>query len=299
VLTLAGRVVVVGSINIDHVLRLRRLPRPGETVGEGVLTQHMGGKGANQAVAARQIVDDVRLLAAVGSDDAGRAARDDLASAGVDVSGVRILPDRATGTALIFVDDDGANMIGVAPGANAALAPPDGGQLDHGHGVLLLGFEVPDHVFLPLAAHAAERGWVVVVNPAPARPLHETLLASKPILVPNELELMALSPASDVTTAAMALSERSGAPVVATLGDRGALLADALTGCQTIAAPTVSAVDTTGAGDTFCGTLAAGLALGRELGDGVRLAVSAATRSIQLTGARRMPAEPDQREAAG
>jgi ribokinase len=298
VLALAGRVVVVGSVNVDHVIRLRRLPRPGETVGDGVLTQHMGGKGANQAVAARQIVDDVRLLAAVGSDDAGRAARDDLASVGVDVSGVRILPNTATGTALIFVDDAGANMIGVAPGANAALAPPDGRQLDHGHGVLLLGFEVPDQVFLPLAAQAAERGWVVVVNPAPARPLHEGLLATKPILVPNELELMALSQASDVKSAATALSERSGAPVVATLGERGALVADARSGCQVIAAPKVSVVDTTGAGDTFCGALAAALALGRELHDGVRIAVSAASRSIQLNGARRTPTEPAQRGAA-
>jgi ribokinase len=296
---LPGRVVVVGSINVDHVMRVNRLPHPGETVGRGVLTLHMGGKGANQAVSARQVVEHVRLVAAVGSDNAGTAALTDLSRAGVDVSGVRIVPDCATGTALIFVDDTGANMIGVAPGANAELTAPADAPLDEGRGVLLLGFEVPDHVLLPLAAEAVERGWPVLLNPAPARPLPAELLPLRPILIPNELELATLAPATDVESSAMALSERSGAPVVATLGERGALLADARAGCQVIGAPKVTVIDTTGAGDTFCGTLAGELAQGRDLRDGVRLAVAAASRSIQLDGARRASAGPVRERATG
>jgi len=273
---MARDVYVVGSVNLDLVVRAATLPGPGETVTGGTFERHGGGKSANQAVAAARQGATVRMVGAVGSDDLGDEAVADLAGEGVDVSAVARVT-APTGVALIAVDEAGENQIAVASGANneltpaaveAALAGAEPG------GVVLIGLEVPDAPVLAAARAARAAGLEVVLNPAPARPLPDELLALGPVLTPNEPE-----------AAARALTARTGAPVVVTIGPEGALLADG-DALERIPAPKVEAVDTTGAGDAFNGALAAALADGAKLGDAVRAAVAAAADSVRRPGAR-------------
>jgi ribokinase len=176
------RVVVVGSINVDLVVVVASLPAAGETVAGGRFARHGGGKSANQAVAAARLGAAVSFVGAVGDDEMGSAALDELASEGIDVSAVSRLPE-PTGVALIVVDAAGENQIAVASGANAALVVE---SLDlSGDGVLLLGHEVSAAVVSTAARAAAEAGWPVVLNPAPARPLVDVPLA---VLTPNASE---------------------------------------------------------------------------------------------------------------
>jgi ribokinase len=190
--------------------------------------------------------------------------------------------------ALIAVDDAGENQIAVASGANneltpaaveAALAGAEPG------GVVLIGLEVPDAPVLAAARAARAADLQVVLNPAPARPLPDELLALGPVLTPNEPEAAALSGEDDPEAAARALTARTGAPVVVTIGPAGALLADG-DALERIPAPKVEAVDTTGAGDAFNGALAAALADGAGLAEAVRTAISAAADSVTRPGAR-------------
>jgi ribokinase len=190
--------------------------------------------------------------------------------------------------ALIVVDEAGENQIAVASGANAELAPAAVEAALAGAepgGVALLGLEVPDDAVLAAARAARAAGLQVVLNPAPARPLADELLALAPVLTPNEPEAAALSGEADPKAAARALASRTGAPVVVTIGPEGALLADGDT-LEQIPAPRVDAVDTTGAGDAFNGALAAALAGGAELAGAVRAAVAAAAESVSRPGAR-------------
>ena len=179
-----GTVIVAGSINVDLIVSVPRLPTAGETVLGDRLVQQNGGKSANQAVAASRVGAHVIMLGAVGGDDLGRSALDGLAAEGVDVSACRRLEHEHTGLALIVVDAHGENQIAVAPGANARLdaemirgetvqlRPPDGA-------VCLLGFEVGDDAVLAAARWAAERGLRIILNPAPARPVMAELLATR------------------------------------------------------------------------------------------------------------------------
>ncbi|MEY4227314.1 MAG: hypothetical protein RL190_2071 [Actinomycetota bacterium] len=283
--SVAGRVVVVGSVNVDLVVRVGRLPAPGETVSGGVFARHGGGKGANQAVAAARAGARTAIVGRVGTDADGDAALAELAAAGVDVAHVSRDPEAHTGVALIAVDGDGRNQIAVAPGANRAIGPFPAGLLDGDPGCVRLSIEAPDPVLVEAAQAARAAGWAVVCNPAPQRDLDPALLATRPLLVPNEHEAAALTGMDDPEAAARLLAGRSGAPVVVTLGAAGALVvAD---GAATrVPAPAVDVVDTTGAGDALCGTLAAGLAAGRVLGDAVGDAVEAASHSTTRAGAR-------------
>jgi ribokinase len=283
-------VVVVGSINLDLLVRLPRLPAPGETVLGGVLTRQHGGKGANQAVAAARAGASVYLVGAVGAAD-GREAVDNLAASGVDVAWVR-RSGKPTGHAVVLVaDDTGENQIAVAPGANAALSADD---VDTALAALELG---PDHVVvlslelenapLRLAADRARRaGARLVVNPAPARADCVDLLVGA-VATPNERELTVLTGegSQPAREGALALSDRTGGPVVVTLGARGALLADSGL-AERFDAYHVKTRDTTGAGDTFTGVLAASLAAGHELRPAVRRAVAAAALAVTRDGAR-------------
>jgi ribokinase len=275
-----SRVVVVGAVNADMVVAVERLPAPGETVTGGRFARHGGGKGANQAVAAARLGADVRLVAAVGDDDLGADAVAALAAEGVDVGGVARREGVPTGVALICVDASGENLIAVASGANATL---DGDAVRHALArddrdapaeVVLLGNEVPEEAVV--AACAA--GGRVILNPAPARPIPEEVLAAAPLLTPNAAEARALGGAET-------LAERTGAPVLVTLGPDGV---DAVEPGSTrrFPAPAVVAVDTTGAGDAFNGALAAELAAGRPLDDAVRTAIAAAALSTRARGAR-------------
>jgi ribokinase len=272
-----GTVVVVGSINADLVVTVDRLPAAGETVIGGRFARHSGGKGANQAVAAARAGARVRFVGAVGDDDFGAAALEELQREGVDVSAVARLGDEPTGVALIAVDREGRNQIAVASGANARVDGAGIGAL-HAGDVCLLGFEVPDAAVIAGARAAAEAGARIVLNPAPARPIPGALHRTCGVLNPNAGEAEALGGAREIAA-------RTGGPVIVTLGADGALLLDGANETA-IRAPAVDVVDTTGAGDAFNGVLAAGLAAGLELEDAARRAVEAATASVRVAGAR-------------
>lgn len=286
----AADVVIVGSINVDLVCTVERLPRPGETVTGGTFARHPGGKGGNKAVAAARLGASVAFVGAVGADGDGDAALADLAGEGIDVGGVSRLEDVPTGVALIVVDAGGENQIAVGSGANARL---DGGRVEAAlggvsvrrGGVYLANMEVSDEALLAGARFAQTKGLRIIINPAPARPLQPALLALRPILLPNAGEAHLLSGETEVDAAARRLAGLTGEAVLVTLGREGALLCrgDLLT---RLPAPTVEAVDTTGAGDTLAGGFAAGLAAGRELEDAARMAVAAATMSVTRAGAR-------------
>ena len=277
-------VIVVGSVNADLVVRAPRLPGPGETVTGGTFARHGGGKGANQAVAAARLGARTALVAAVGGDDFGAEALRGLAAEGVDVDGVARLADVATGVALIVVDERAENQIAVASGANAAL---DGAFVAAAlerleGGVVLLSLEVGDAALLAGARGAR----LAVLNPAPAREVPAALLVAGPLLTPNAGEARDLTGEEDPRAAALALRERTGAPVVVTLGADGALLADGPGDPVRVPAPRVDAVDTTGAGDCLNGALAAELARGAALEAAVAFAVRAAALSTLRQGAR-------------
>jgi ribokinase len=288
----AGEVLVVGSINVDVVIRAAQLPAPGQTVTGGVFAQHQGGKGANQAVAAARQGAAVTMVGAVGDDEYGRSALADLSSAGVDVSRIAVLSGEATGMALIAVDERGANQIVVAPGANAALgaAAIERALADYQPrpgSVAVLSFELADEAIVAAAQLAAVHGMRVVVNPAPARALPGALVALSPLVVPNEGEAATLTGQSDPRAAAVALAAATHTPVIVTVGAQGALVCEP--GAPEVAlvpASKVDVVDTTGAGDAFVGALAAHMAAGRPLREAVTAAVGAASQSVTSAGAR-------------
>jgi ribokinase len=274
------RVVVVGSVNADLVVAVDALPGPGETVAGGRFARWGGGKGANQAVAAARLGAAVAIVGAVGNDAFGDEALRELADEGVDVGAVARV-DAATGVALIVVDRAGENQIAVASGANAELSGELVGAASFDDAIVLLGHEVPDDAVIA----GAEAGRRVIVNPAPARELSARVLAARPILTPNASEAAQLTGEREPEAAARALNARSGAPVLVTLGADGALLLDDGEVVR-MPAPAVEVVDTTGAGDTVNGALAAELAAGRELHDAVRFALAAAALSTRAEGAR-------------
>jgi len=277
-------VIVVGSINTDLVVVGERLPGPGETVSGGRFSQHGGGKGANAAVAAARLGAAVTMVGAVGRDPFGDEALELLEREGIDCGGVT-RTGVPTGVALINVDAAGENQIAVAAGANAQVEPDavERAVRAAGPGVLLTNHEIP-----PAARLAAARatGGPVVLNPAPAGVIADELLALGPILTPNAGEAGELTGEQDPEAAARALAARTGAPVLVTLGPRGALCARKVSDTFLAPAPQVTPVDTTGAGDAFNGALAVALAEGRELRDGVVFAVAVAALSTRAEGAR-------------
>ncbi|HEX2413071.1 MAG TPA: PfkB family carbohydrate kinase [Solirubrobacteraceae bacterium] len=284
-----GQVVVVGSVNVDLVVSVGRLPRAGETVAGGTFARHGGGKGANQAVAAARAGADVAMVATVGADEMGEEALAELAADGIDTTHVARLAGTPTGVAVIVVDEAGENQIAVASGANAAL---DAATVDRAlphlltagpEGVVLLGNEVPEAVVVAGAAAARAAGWQVVLNPAPARPAGGD--REGVVLTPNADEARELAGEADVEAAARALAARTSAPVLVTLGAEGALLLDGGDAWR-LPAPAVEVVDTTGAGDTVNGALAAELAAGRPFHDAARFALTAAALSTRAAGAR-------------
>ncbi|MFQ1002076.1 ribokinase [Modestobacter sp. SSW1-42] len=280
-------VTVVGSLNEDVVVTVDRLPGRGETVIGSAVAVLPGGKGANQAAAAGRLGAGVHMVGRVGADPAAGRQLAALADAGVNVGRVQRTDGAPTGTATIPVEAAGGeNLIVVVPGANARLTA---GDVDvesvHRAGVLLLQLEVP--LATVQAAAAATRG-TVVLNPAPPQSLPGELLAQVDVLVPNEHELVRLAGAEPGarTPAELAGLARGLAPsVVVTLGERGALV---VTGDEALlqAPPPVSPVDTTGAGDCFCGALSSALDRGRSLADAVHYAVTAAALSTTGPGAR-------------
>jgi ribokinase len=288
-----GTVTVLGSCNLDLVLPVARIPGPGETVLAAGLSRMAGGKGANQAVAAARAGAGCRIVGAVGRDDAGRLLRSALIEATVDVSGLREL-DAPTGLAVVTVAADGENAIVVAAGANAELAPLPAADLARiaAAAVLLVQLEVPMDAVLAGAAAARHAGALVLLNAAPARSLPPDLLALVDLLVVNEHEAGVLAglPGGDPDEAALRLVQTVPA-VVVTLGAAGSLYRTAGSRAERVAAVPARVVDTTGAGDTFCGVLAAELAAGRPVGTAIRWASAAASLAVEAAGA--VPSIPD------
>lgn len=292
------RVVVLGSSNTDMTVRLPRLPGRGETVLGGKFVSGPGGKGANQAVAARRAGGEVLFLTAVGDDSFGREALDHYRREQIDVTLARVLPNESSGIALILVEEGGENSIGVAPGANAKLTPDDVDGLPDAvfepKSVLLASLEVPIETVVRGLQRARRAGMLTILNPAPAHPLTtaggEEALAAIDVLTPNQSELATLAGLpceSDAETleAARALQRRWGVrAVVVTLGPRGALVVEGE--ARHVAPRPVDAVDTVGAGDAFNGALAVALAEGRPLLEAAAWANAAAALSVTRRGAQ-------------
>ncbi len=288
-----GRVVVVGSANVDLVLPVPRLPRPGETVLGGPLEQYFGGKGANQAVAARRAGATVALAARFGRDDFGRRYQAFLRKAGIDLSASSTAAGASTGVALIAVDKAGRNQIAVAAGANATLEEAHierAERILRRADVLLCQLEVPLAAVEAALRAARAFGVRTILNPAPARPLPRRLLKYVDLLTPNESEAASLTslPAGTVgeaRRAAKALLALGCRYVCVTLGARGALVAGP-DGAERIPAFKVKAVDTTGCGDAFNGALAAAWAKGRPLPEAVRWGVASGSLAATVRGAQ-------------
>ncbi len=288
-----AEIIVVGSLNMDLVIKADRMPLPGETIpGHGFQTIP-GGKGANQAVAAARLGGWVAMAGRVGDDDFGTALVENLILQGVDASPVRVDGKAATGIALIIVDQTGENSIVVAGGANLRVSPQD---IDPLAGLwpqaklLLLQFEVPLETVAYAMAKAAHHEVKVILNPAPARAVSPQLLSQVHYLVPNEIEASMLTGVEvrDLASAEGAARKLLGygVPVViVTLGEKGALV---VTGEQAFHVPTwqVDAVDTTAAGDAFNGGLALALVQGRPLKEAVRYATCAGTLAATKFGAQ-------------
>jgi ribokinase len=290
--SIARPVLVVGSLNMDLVARCELLPRTGQTIfGQDFFTA-AGGKGANQAVAAARLGASVAMAGRVGNDQFGRDLVAGLVSAGVRTNAIATT-DRPTGTALITVDASGANTIVVISGANMACdsALVDRALADESRpGILLLQHEIPiaANAHAIRAAHAA--GWLVILNPAPARAVAPELLPLIDIIAPNETEAAALTGRTianrdDALAAARNLVGLGARAALITLGSDGALYCDdsRVLHCPAVA---VRAVDTTAAGDGYLGALAASLASGRSLADSLGFASAAAGLAVTRLGAQ-------------
>jgi ribokinase len=280
-----SRVVVVGSVNMDAVARVQRLPAPGETVGDAELSWFPGGKGANQAVAAARQGAPTAFVGCVGNDDAGRSLAAGLAAGGVDTSGVHVAHDVSTGLAMIAVDVNGANTIVVAPGSNQALTPAhiDGAAVLTDAAVVVCQLEVPMPTVVRALQRGREAGAITILNPSPSRRLDSGLLSLVDVLVANEHEAAELGESLPCRA------------VVVTMGERGAELTEAGT-VRSYPSVAVRVVDTTAAGDAFCGTLAAAVAAGHSLHDAVTKAVAAGALAVTRAGAQ--PSLPTAAEVA-
>jgi ribokinase len=286
-------IAVVGSINLDLVVAVDRHPAPGETVVGGDCRQLPGGKGANQAVAAARLGSEVAMVGRVGADAQGAWLRDGLWTERVDVEHVREDRVAPTGVAMIAVDARGENTIVVSPGANARVDARDvaaASDVVRGAEVVLVQHEVPAAA---VAAAIATAGGTVVLNPAPAR----GLAAPVDVLVPNrgELETLAGGRGDPVTLARSITAARA---VVVTLGEEGAIVVEG-DRAERVRAPHVEAVDSTGAGDAFCGALAEAMAGGATVVEAARWAVRVAAVSVTRPGAqgglpRREDVPPDE-----
>lgn len=293
-------VVAFGSINMDLVCRVDRLPLPGETIPGGAFFSVPGGKGANQAAACARLGAEVRMVGRVGDDAFGSTLLAGLSGLGVDVRSVIPTPG-PSGVALILVADSGENSIVVVPGANGRVGAADLDRLDEalaGAQTLLLQLEVPLQAVVEAARRAHAHGVRVILDPAPAYPLTEELYRLVDVLTPNEVECSALVgfPVHDLPFAehaANVLVERGVRQVVIKLGARGAYLHDGKGG-ELVPGFPVDALDTTAAGDAFNGALAVALGSGRSLREAVRFANAAGAISATRQGAQ--PSMPARRE---
>ncbi|AIR70023.1 ribokinase [Dickeya fangzhongdai] len=289
----SGKLVVLGSINADHILNLAQFPRPGETVIGKQYGVAFGGKGANQAVAAGRSGADIEFIACVGADDIGERIRQQLINDRVDVSAVEAISGQTTGVALIFVNGEAENMIGIHAGANAAVTPDYLNRYQQkiiDASALLMQLESPLETVTAAARLAHDNGTKVILNPAPACSLPDELLSLVDMITPNETEAQILTGVTvetedDAQRAAQVLHDKGIATVLITLGSRGVWLSEQGKG-QRIPGFRVTAVDTIAAGDTFNGALVTALLESRPMEAAVKFAHAAAAIAVTRYGAQ-------------
>ena len=297
----AGNLVVLGSINADHILNLESFPTPGETVTGNQYQVAFGGKGANQAVAAGRSGANIAFIACTGDDDTGERVRKQLASDNIDIAPVSVVAGESTGVALIFVNAEGENVIGIHAGANAALTTERveaQRAIIAGAEALLMQLESPVESVLAAAKIAHENHTTVVLNPAPARVLSDELLALVDIITPNETEAEKLTGIrvendDDAARAAKVLHEKGIGTVIITLGSRGVWASVNGEG-RRVPGFRVKAIDTIAAGDTFNGALVTALLEGKVMDDAIRFAHAAAAIAVTRKGAQ--PSVPWRKE---
>lgn len=286
-----NRILVIGSSNTDMTVRSATLPKPGETVLGGDFRMGPGGKGANQAVAARLLGGEVTFVCKLGRDMFGEGASKHYESCGLDTSKI-LWSDKPSGVALITVDSKAENSIVVASGANADMTVSDidsVADIIKSSGILLLQLEIPMDAVVHAAEIAYNAGVQVVLNPAPAAALPAELLKCVSILIPNETEASAISgiDINNFETAAAAAERLKGMgvrEVIITMGSRGSVVCDG--DCTFVPAVKVNAVDTTAAGDTFCGGVCEALSEGKDLLEAVKFATAASSIAVQRPGAQ-------------
>ncbi|OKB66012.1 ribokinase [Serratia marcescens] len=288
-----GKLVVLGSINADHILNIEQFPQPGETVIGKQYKVAFGGKGANQAVAAGRSGAEIAFIACVGADDIGERIRQQLASDRIDTQPIEAIADSTTGVALIFVNAEGENVIGIDAGANAAVTPDYLARYQQqviDADALLMQLESPLETVIAAARLAKQHQTQVILNPAPARELPDELLGMIDMITPNETEAqrltgIAVDNDADAARAAQALHDKGIATVIITLGSRGVWLSENGNG-KLVPGFKVRAVDTIAAGDTFNGALVTALLEGKIMADAVRFAHAAAAIAVTRPGAQ-------------
>jgi ribokinase len=283
-----GKILVVGSLNMDLVATVPRHPEIGETLLGSKFATIPGGKGANQAIAAARMGAAVTMVGCLGQDGFGEQLRQNLRQEGVEARYVVSLPTETTGIALIAVDQAGRNSIIVVAGANYALVPEALIAAEAAFSnadVLILQLESPLETARAAIRMARQHGLKVVLNPAPAQRLEPELLQSVDYLIPNEREAIQIVEAESLDAGIARIMEAGVRNLIVTLGDRGVRVVSR-DGCWALPAHQVEALDTVAAGDTFVGAFAAGLVNGRRMENAIRLANAAAAISVTRLGAQ-------------
>ncbi len=283
-----AHIIVVGSLNMDLVVRASHHPQPGETIIGGTFSTFAGGKGANQAVAAARLGAQVQMVGAVGEDAFGTELLEHLETDQIDHRLVRRDQQAATGVALITIDAKGQNTIVVASGANLRVTAEDVAATEvifQDAALLLIQLECPLPAVTKAIELAKKHGLIVVLNPAPAQPLSNELLSQVDYLVPNQIELAMLTGYDDIGQAVAHLHGIGVRCVVVTLGEDG-VLASSAAGELRLPAHQVTVVDTTAAGDAFAGGLSVGLAEGLPLAEALALGNAAGALAVTRAGAQ-------------
>lgn len=287
-----NKIIVVGSANTDMVVKTDILPLPGETKLGGKFFMNAGGKGANQAVAAARLGGKVTFIAKVGNDIFGKQTLENLHKENINIDYVFVDDDEPSGTALIMVNQRGENCIVVAPGANACLLPADIGIVNvfASAEIILMQLEIPMETIASVVKIAKINNQKVIINPAPAQTLESELMQGLFLIIPNETEAafltgITVSDDASASEAADVFLKKGVQNVIITLGRQGAFFKNSNIRF-TISAPTVKAIDTTAAGDTFCGALAVALTEGKEWDKAIKFAVEAASVSVTRIGAQ-------------
>jgi ribokinase len=291
---MSAHITIVGSLNMDLVIRSSHIPQKGETIIGRDFQTIPGGKGANQAVAAARLGGQVNMVGRVGKDSFADILLENLNSSKVDAGYIKRDVDSATGVALIVVDDTGENIIVVASGANMTVTEADveaAEQIIKSSDVLLLQLEVPVNAVTRATQIACQFGVTVILNPAPAQRLSPDLLNLVDIIVPNEIEAelltgIQLNSQVDLENASNRLLESGVKSVVITLGGRGSFFADSQHQSENVKAFEIKPVDTTAAGDAFLGGLAVNIGEGRSLSESVRWANAAGALAAMRFGAQ-------------